>query len=57
MTHQISEKTIKTLVIISVIINILVVIGMIMNARYFDNNCWNNYNTEREAILNCEGEE
>lgn len=57
MTRQLSENTIKILVIISFIANILVVIGIIMNARYFDNNCWNNYNTEREAILNCEGEE
>lgn len=57
MTQQLSDKTIKTLVIISAIANILVVIGIIMNARYFDNNCWNDYNTEREAILNCEGEE
>ena len=57
MTLQLSDKTLKTLVIISAIANILVVIGIIMNAKYFDNNCWNNYNTEREAILNCEGEE
>ena len=57
MTQQLSDKTLKTLVIISAIANILVVIGIIMNARYFDNNCWNDYNTEREAILNCEGEE
>ncbi len=57
MTRQLSENTIKILVIISFIANILVVIGIIMNARYFDNNCWNNYNTEREAILNCEGEQ
>ena len=57
MTHKLSNKTIKTLVVISFIANLLVVIGIIMNARYFDNNCWNDYNTEREAILNCEGEE
>lgn len=57
MTRQLSENTIKILVIISFIANILIVIGIIMNARYFDNNCWNNYNTEREAILNCEGEQ
>lgn len=57
MTRQLSNKTIQTLVVISFIANILVVIGIIMNSRYFDNNCWNNYNTEREAILNCEGEQ
>lgn len=57
MTHQISEKVIVKLVIVSIIVSILTVIGMIMNSRYFDNNCWNDYDTEHEAILNCEGKE
>lgn len=56
MSHQISDKTIIRLVIISTIINILIVIGMIMNAKYFDDNCWNNYDTLDQAEINCRGE-
>ena len=56
MTKQPSDKVMITLSLISFISTILVVAYMIISGNYKAENCWDKYSTEREAILNCEGE-
>jgi len=51
-----NEKTVLTLVLVSLLATIGVVLWMILNPQIYSNNCWDKYSTEQEAILNCEGE-
>ena len=60
---KINDKQFLTLIIIYAIIVIGIVAGMIIYARTTPknttvlHNCWDNYQTEHEAILHCETHE
>lgn len=49
-----SEKKILTLVIIYGILIISTVLWFIVDSKNKNTNCWDNYTTEQEAIINCE---
>ena len=57
MTNQINEKTVFMLVVISLLATLGAIIWMLLNPTIYSNNCWDKYQTEKEAILNCEGEQ
>jgi hypothetical protein len=52
--QQISNDGMVWLIIISGIFIVATVITMIVQANLPKENCWDKYQTEQEAILNCE---
>lgn len=57
MNHQLNNKTIITLVVISIVATFGAIIFMLLNPQIYRDNCWDKYpHNEEQAIINCEGE-
>jgi hypothetical protein len=55
--QQVNDKTVFLLSVLTFVVTLVTISYMIISGNYKEENCWDKYSTEQEAIMNCEGEQ